>query len=507
AVRRVTRDATAASALLLAIGLALVIVAGHPESVLHVVFAGVLYGVFETRRVKPVALACLAGAVALLLTAVYLLPFAEAAPQTLEHFIRAELYAHTPYERLAPAPVREARMLRTFAGDDGGPDPLSARVGPVVLALAALGLIAARRDRRAWFFAALALFCMLATFGSWPVAHALHALPLFDIAINERLAFVAAFSMAMLAALAIDRVRNRELALLLLAIVLVQRTAEEGDTYPALDRRAFFPQIPLIERLPRDGRMAGSGNALIANNAAMYGLEDVRGYEAMTLRRLTETYPLWSRYRTAWFNEIGDLSRPFLSFLNVKYAFTRGEAPPGWRVVAEDRGTRLVENERVLPRAFVPASVRYEKDPKAVMEAMLRAEDFAARAWIEAEAYEPHDAANGPGELVVRRNGSEYAIDASMKGGGWVVVSESAWKGWRAYIDGRRVAVHYANHAFLGVHVPEGRHRLRLVYYPESFVTGRTLSLTTLLFVAAAALWYRKRACRPSSSTSPPAPR
>lgn len=505
AVRGVTRDATAGSAFLLGLAFVLVIFAGHPESVLHVVFVGALYGAFETRRMKSVGLACAAGATALLLTAVYLMPFAEAVPQTLEHFIRSELYADTPYERLAPAAVRSARIARTFIRNEQGADPLSARVGPVVLALSVLGLFLARRDRQAWFFAALAIVCLLATFGSWPVAHALHALPLFDIAINERLAFAAAFSLAILAAFAVDRLPRRELALLALAAVLVQRASEEGGVYPALPRNAFFPRVPIVEKIPKDGRFAGVANALIPNAAAMYGLEDVRGYEAMTFRRLADTYPLWAKFQVAWFNRVDDLSKPFLSFLNVRYALARGDAPAGWRVIAEDRGTRLYENMGVLPRAFVPPTIRYEKESKAVLDAMLQATDFSSRAWIEAESYEPHDETNGPGVVTIARKGSEYAIDARMEGGGWVVVSESAWKGWRAYVDGRRVAVHYANHAFLGVHIPEGRHHLRLAYYPESFVTGRTISLTALLFVVIGGLWYRKRACRPSSSTSQPA--
>jgi membrane protein YfhO len=507
AVRKLATETNAKSALLLAIAFVLVIFAGHPESVLHVVAVGAVYGAFETRRMKAIGLACAAGAIALMLSAIYLMPFAEAVPQTLEHFIRDELYAKTPYARLAPEQTRNERMARTFIRDNRGQDPLSARVGPVILALSVLGLFLARRNRHAWFFAALAVVCLLATFGSWPVAHVLHALPLFDIAINERLAFAAAFAMSMLAAFAIEHIRRREIAIVILGVVLLQRASEEGDIYPALPRKAFFPRVPIIERIPKDARMTGLGNALIPNNPTMYGFEDVRGYEAMTLRRFADTYPLWSKFQVAWFNRVDDLSKPFLSFLNVQYALGRGDAPDGWRVIAEDRGTRLYENSRVLPRAFVPPVIRYEKESKAVLEAMLQSTDFATRAWIEAQSYEPHDAANGPGVLTIARNGSEYAIDARMQQGGWVVISESAWKGWRAYVDDRRVAVHYANHAFLGVHVPEGNHRLRLVYRPQSFIAGRTISAATLLFIVVAGLWYRKRACRPSSSISPSASR
>jgi uncharacterized membrane protein YfhO len=71
-----------------------------------------------------------------------------------------------------------------------------------------------------------------------------------------------------------------------------------------------------------------------------------------------------------------------------------------------------------------------------------------------------------------------------MERAGWIVISETHWPGWRAYVDGRPVRPHYANHAFLGVHVPAGAHRVRLVYLPESFTRGRLISGVALLGVA-----------------------
>ncbi|HEU4887621.1 MAG TPA: hypothetical protein VFV49_07040, partial [Thermoanaerobaculia bacterium] len=169
ATRRLVHEEKAA---LLTIAFVLLIVAGHPESVLHVVAIGAVYGLFEwfsVRRARPVVLAIGAGVIALLLTAVYLLPFFEAVPQTLEHWIREEMYATQTYDYLARPEVRLARMQKTFIPGFRDHDPLSARVGPVVLALAALGIVLRWRRRETWFFALLALVCLLATFGTWPV--------------------------------------------------------------------------------------------------------------------------------------------------------------------------------------------------------------------------------------------------------------------------------------------------------------------------------------------------
>ncbi|MDQ3280560.1 MAG: YfhO family protein [Acidobacteriota bacterium] len=486
ATRRLVHRETFA---LLTTAFVLVIVSGHPESVLHVVFVGAVYGLFEyltsPRKLRPLLLALASGAIALGLTAIYLLPFFEAVPQTNEHIIRDEIYARTSYDVIAKPHVRLERMRRTFIPGVRHGDPLSARVGTILLFLAIAGLLT-RRDRYAWFFLALTIAGLQATFGNWPTAHALHALPLFDVAINERLAFAAAFAMSILAAFAVDALakRQRLLAVAVLVLVMFERTYDDGRIYPAIPREAFFPRIPLIAAIPRDARMTGVQYAFTGNNPTMYGLEDVRGYQAMTFKRFYDTYPLWSTYQHAWYNRVDDLTKPFLSFLNVRYAIGPGDAPQGWVTVAEDRGMRLFQNTSELPRAFLPTQVRFERDPERVLEGMKAATDFSHVAWIETDALPPQDILNGRGVVTLRRSGLAYELDASMEQPGWVVISATAWKGWRAYIDNRRVHTHFANHAFLGIYVPKGTHHVTLRYLPESFTRGRLISLATLVALA-----------------------
>ncbi|HEU4887610.1 MAG TPA: YfhO family protein, partial [Thermoanaerobaculia bacterium] len=290
----------------------------------------------------------------------------------------------------------------------------------------------------------------------------------------------------------------------ILAVVLIQRAYEDGRIYPALPRETFFPRVPLLASIPRDGRVVGHEFAFTGNNPAMYGLEDARGYQAMTNRRLYETYPLWSTYQRAWYNRVDDLSRPFLSFLNVRYAIGRRDPPEGWRVVQEDRGTRLFENLHELPRAFVPPRIRYEREGTAIVKAMQESTDFSRLAWIEAPEYEPHEIANGPGRVTMRRSGLAYELDASMANDGWVVLSVTAWKGWRVRVGNRRIEPRFANHAFLGIFVPKGTHRVTLHYLPRSFTNGRNISLATLAIVFLGRFFGRiARACRRFFSTSP----
>jgi uncharacterized membrane protein YfhO len=110
---------------------------------------------------------------------------------------------------------------------------------------------------------------------------------------------------------------------------------------------------------------------------------------------------------------------------------------------------------------------------------MTAATDFAEVAWMDVAGI-AHDAPNGPGTVSIVRRKLGFRLDALMERGGFVVISESAWKGWRADVDGVATNIVRANHAFLGVFVPAGKHTIRLTYLPRSFVLGRAITFAAI---------------------------
>jgi len=486
-----------------------------------------------------VGYAVAAAIVALLLSAIHLLPFLEALPQSMEHAYRATMPAPQP----ATATESMARVATSFlpylhgrhwkAGfewfDTGA-------AGSVILALALFAVIKLR-TKTTWFFAGLALFSLLGHAKWPPLVALLQKIPVLSIALTDRLSFGFALSLCILAALGAQHITRRAaivmvglllilcigswwalhtplvehspqrfghyaiaadliglaiaaiivaspnprtLVPVLLGVIVAQRAVSEHGIYKSFALKQAYPPIPILEPLKtaqRPFRITGHGNALIPQTAAMYGLEDVRGFPALTFNRYFQTYPLWSKHQPVFYNRVDDLTRPFLSFLNVRYAITwdRDPPPPGWREVARQKGSILLENMNALDRAFVPETVRI-----GGLADLLSETEFAKRAIIEADL-PTGDRANGPGRVLIREQQLGYVIDAEMERDGWVVTSIPAWKGWRAYIDGRRVRTQFANHAFLGIHVPQGRHSVELRYWPESFVTGRAITAATLI--------------------------
>ncbi|HXH41960.1 MAG TPA: hypothetical protein VNN08_25270 [Thermoanaerobaculia bacterium] len=427
----------------------------------------------------------------------------------------------------------------------------TAYAGAMLLAPALLAMLRARR-RQKWFFAGAVVFGLLAGAEAPVVSDVLARIPIFSLAINARMISFAVFGLCALAAIGLetaisDRARLswafagvasaltvliavitagstltadfvranaiREIVPLLLAfallhalpmqrvamagllgLLLFQRVGEIGWFIPAVDRRAFFPPIAGFEHLPRDGppyRIVAQGPLFAPNIGALYGLEDVRGYQAMTFARLAETFPLWSIPQPVWSNRVDDLSAPMLSLLNVRFALALPDSavPPAWRLIGRYPGYQLLENEGVLPRAFVPGLVHFGTGD--VMRGMRGCRDFGAEAWIETDG-PAANVANGGGNVTVRADGLRLLLHASMRTAGWIVVSETAWKGWRAAMGREPIKLHFADRAFLGMYVPAGEHDIEVFYRPRAVTTGAIVSIATAAMLAIAILWTRR---------------
>jgi len=558
AARRVVRAPNARSSALLTFALTLLVFSGHPETMLHVVALSVAYFAFELWRIRAarwrraVIAGAAAGGSALLITAIALVPLIDALPQTEEMRFRGGGVVPQSITFARTMHVIGAELLPLIDGAAGVEIPShpketshswlgSAYGGTLLFALAAYAIVRARR-RRARFFAALFVCGLLA--GAGIIGSLLTHVPMFSIAVNERMIWTAAFALSVLSALAIDvaaRERSellplffaivaiavsiavvtahrdliaaglsplflrvmtaravlplllaaaatatirhpRAIATVLFALLIAQRSAETANIRPSVPQQALSPSFPGLEVMTADEpfRIVGQGMLLTPNIATQYGLEDARGYQAITLARFHDTFPLWSVKQPVWSNRVDDLSSPMLSMMNVRFALARPNTalPAGWISRASFPAYQVVENTRVLSRAFVPRRVHVGVTSDEAIREMKRATDFANDAWIEGGSRETID--NGPGEIEVEERGSNLEIRASMAGGGWVIASEPAWRGWRALEDGRELRVHHANEAFVAFYLPQGEHHIELVYRPVSFIAGAWITATTL---------------------------
>ena len=94
----------------------------------------------------------------------------------------------------------------------------------------------------------------------------------------------------------------------------------------------------------------------------------------------------------------------------------------------------------------------------------------------------------GPSTAVVRKIGDgSFTIDVATVGGGFLVLSESFYPGWKARIGDRILPVYRTNVSLQGVAVPPGEHVVEFELISSTLRAGTAVSvlaLVVLLFVA-----------------------
>jgi hypothetical protein len=133
------------------------------------------------------------------------------------------------------------------------------------------------------------------------------------------------------------------------------------------------------------------------------------------------------------------------------------------------------------PRSWVVGATRVA-DGAAAFDALLDPSFDPAREVLLAEG---RSRAAPPGfagaSRIVRLGAERVTLEVEANNPGFVVLADAFDPGWRATIDGRPAPVRRANVAFRAVEVPNGRHRVEMVYRPRSVAIGLSLSLAALI--------------------------
>jgi hypothetical protein len=93
-------------------------------------------------------------------------------------------------------------------------------------------------------------------------------------------------------------------------------------------------------------------------------------------------------------------------------------------------------------------------------------------------------------EQKVTAHEQHYAVEASTMT--MLVVAQTYFHDWKAYIDGGRVPLLRANEAYQAIEIPPGKHFVRLVYRDDLFYAGVGISGIGLLACAAMLFFNRK---------------
>ncbi len=157
----------------------------------------------------------------------------------------------------------------------------------------------------------------------------------------------------------------------------------------------------------------------------------------------------------------------------------------------------LYKIERVIPRAYIVSNSIVEKDPEKILKGISTVKFDPLRDVILDEPLSIPSNKDFRGQAVITTYSNQsVTIHTSLNGPGILVLADSYYPGWRAYVDGRETKILRANLFFRAVTLSQGDHLVEFHYRPLSFTIGLALSLVTLcglLFLGSKRTVFRER--------------
>jgi hypothetical protein len=174
----------------------------------------------------------------------------------------------------------------------------------------------------------------------------------------------------------------------------------------------------------------------------------------------------------------------------------------GVRPVYEDSRVRILESVTARPKAefWTKASVypsqqtivaELKADPAAILGPPKIEASTAGE--LAPEVTASGDAAQVP-VTVESYRANEVRLQVMAPAAGVIVLKDSHYPGWRAWVDGKATPVLRVDGMVRGVAVATaGQHQVRLEYRPESFERGAVLAGLILALLCVGLVWRRTR--------------
>lgn len=177
----------------------------------------------------------------------------------------------------------------------------------------------------------------------------------------------------------------------------------------------------------------------------------------------------------------------FLELSNTGHVITTESE----QVATEVRAGRLKRNQEnlyqlphALPRAYIVPDVMIVPDQDKAIEEILD-DGFDPRQFVvlEGRSYIPATGRGGGKVLDISYEGPSEIRIRAQSFGGYLVLLDSFYPGWRVLVNGQEQEVLRANGLFKAVFLDPGINQIVFAYQPQCFVWGLRISLISLCLV------------------------
>lgn len=272
-----------------------------------------------------------------------------------------------------------------------------------------------------------------------------------------------------------NKIRIKQTIILVIIVIAVFDLFRFGYKFtPFTNHEYLFPSTKIIDFLQSESqtkvfRIATLNDEILPPNfATYYRIQSVSGYDPLYLKNYAELISAVERgnpdIREPYgFNRIinpKNYSNSVFNLLNVKYILTFQEINnPRYKLVMSEGKTKLYEDLEVLPRVFFVENVIPIKGKQEQIDNLFSLNE-SDTAVIESDVDDM--ASNFKTGQVIISNYSDNLVElqTSTSEEGFLVLLDAYYPLWNASVDGKNTVIYKTNHAFRGVLVPAGKHKV-----------------------------------------------
>jgi uncharacterized membrane protein YfhO len=226
---------------------------------------------------------------------------------------------------------------------------------------------------------------------------------------------------------------------------------------------------------------------LIPNRSILYDINLIYTVSSLSFKDVIKLFgSLYLKDKNKFFRDLNInyiLAAPADVYLFQKYA----------RPLQIMKYKTLLKLENIPPRAFIVTIAYFYDSDKAILSNILspgyKIDEMALFKKPELKFNKP--TATEHNAKIINYSYNNVNIETSSNGECYLILLDSFYPGWKAFIDEQEVEVLKANLIYRSIKLPAGNHHIRFTFAPPNFKKGIALSLISLLLALISCLKFK----------------
>lgn len=243
------------------------------------------------------------------------------------------------------------------------------------------------------------------------------------------------------------------------------------------------------------------GQPVRENTLAYWRLQNIYGYQGAKLRIYQDM------------DDVVGMTNPAAwRLMSTKYIITdKPYNDSMFTTVFEGKSSKkyVLLNNKYYPKAYFVKSFKTAGGLEILNAIKEGNTDPKEMAFLEKDLSEKIDAPDQTAKVHITNYGiHSITLDAEASGNNLLYFSEVYYPDWKVYIDGKPGEILKINYLFRGVVVPKGKHNIEFKFEPETYYTGKNISIgTNILLVvifgaAISGMYFRRKKAQETAEKS-----